>query len=127
MAKSAASSSTVLKSLQCRLCLQETFHGAQKLLYTPAYTNLTNTEKKCSLDLPFTAEILVSQEAEVHARVWAAYVELATALTRAELVELPPGTLYRHASSSVLLCGSLHAHVHRWGPVLDFVCICKSG
>lgn len=41
------------------------------------------------------------------ARVWGAYLALVQALTSAELVELPPDTHYRHASSAVLLRGSL--------------------
>ena len=40
-------------------------------------------------------------------RVWDAYLALVQALTGAELVELPPGTGYRHCSSAVLLAGAL--------------------
>ena len=40
-------------------------------------------------------------------RVWDAYLALVQALTGAELVELPPGTGYRHCSSAVLLAGGL--------------------
>ncbi len=41
------------------------------------------------------------------ARVWDAYLQLVQALTSSELVELPAKTGYRHASSAVLLRGSL--------------------
>ena len=40
-------------------------------------------------------------------RVWSAYIQLVQALTSSDLVELPPGASYRHASSAVLLRGSL--------------------
>ena len=41
------------------------------------------------------------------ARVWDAYLSLVQSLTAAELVELPPNQGYRHASSAVLLAGSM--------------------
>ena len=40
-------------------------------------------------------------------RVWNAYMQLVQLLTSSDLVELPPGTSYRHCSSAVLLRGSL--------------------
>ena len=40
-------------------------------------------------------------------RVWNAYIQLVQLLTSSDLVELPPGTSYRHCSSAVLLRGSL--------------------
>jgi hypothetical protein len=45
------------------------------------------------------------------ARVWEAYLQLVQALTSSELVELPPGTSYRHCSSAVLLRGSIRTSV----------------
>ncbi|CAL5219904.1 g1831 [Coccomyxa viridis] len=46
------------------------------------------------------------QEVSRH-RVWTAYIQLVQSLTSSDLVELPPGTSYRHCSSAVLLRGSI--------------------
>ncbi len=39
--------------------------------------------------------------------MWTAYIQLVQSLTSSDLVELPPGTAYRHCSSAVLLRGSI--------------------